>query len=206
MISFPGERSGPFADVGRISVAEYHNMIRASVFDTPEKERHELIEGWILPKAKQSPAHCHACQVLTHFFWDRQLPEDWMYSGIVTLPTADSHPEPDGQIVRERWVEEVDWPRPDESTLVIEVSDVTLSFDQTIKKRVYGRSSIPIYWIVNIPDRQVELYTDPTGPTDPPENAGYRSRHDYHEADSVPVVIGGQQVAMIPVANLLPRV
>jgi Uma2 family endonuclease len=206
MIAFPGPRSGPFAHLGRITVVEYHEMIRAGVFDTEEKERHELIEGWILPKGRQSPMHCYVRQFLTNFFWDHQLPEGWMYSGIVTLPTADSHPEPDGQIVRDRWVEEVDWPRPDESALIVEAADVTLEFDQTIKKRVYGRAGIPTYWIVNIPDRQVEVHTDPTGPTDPSDAAGYRSRQDFREAAAVPVMIGGQEVARIPVVSLLPRV
>jgi len=204
MIAFPGQRSGPFAHVERITVAEYHAMIRAGLFDTEEKERHELIEGWIVAKARQSPMHCYVRQYLTHFFWDRDLPEGWMFSTIVTLPTADSHPEPDAQIVRDRWVEAVDWPRPDESALVVEAADVTLEFDRTIKRRVYGRAAVPSYCIVNIPDRQVEVYSDPTGPTDPPEAAGYRHRQDYHESDAVPVVICGQTIAQIPVARMLP--
>lgn len=201
----PWPRTGPFKDTARLTVEEYHRMIRAGVFDTEEKERHELIEGWILPKAPQSPMHCYVRQVLSHFFWERELPEGWMFSSIVTLPTIDSYPEPDAQIVRDRWVEAVDWPRPDESALVVEAADVTLEFDRTVKHRVYGRASIPIYWIVNIRDRQVEVYTDPTGPTDPPEDAGYSSRQDYREGDEVPVVIRGQEVARILVASLLPR-
>jgi Uma2 family endonuclease len=189
-----------------MSVEEYHRMIRAGVFDTEEKERHELIEGWILPKARQSPMHCYVRQFLTNFFWHRELPDGWMFSSIVSLPTADSHPEPDGQIVRDRWVEAVDWPRPDESALTIEAADLTLDFDRTIKRRVYGRARIPVYWIINIPDRQVEVYTNPTGVTDPPDAAGYNPRQVFRDADSVPVVIRGQVVAHIPVSRLLPRV
>ena len=49
--------------------------------------------------------------------------------------------------------------------------------------------------------RQVEVYTDPTGPA---ANPSYRQRTDCAAADSVPLVIGGQQVALIPVVSLLP--
>jgi hypothetical protein len=72
--------------------------------------------------------------------------------------------------------------------------------------RVYGQAGLAIYWIVNIADRQVEVYTEPTGPTDPPEAAGYRGKRYYHESESVPVVIAGQTVAEVPVAGLLPRI
>ena len=63
----------------------------------------------------------------------------------------------------------------------------------------YGRAGIPVYWIVNLRDSQVEVYTDP----DPA--GGYRSRVDYRPGDDVPVVIDGQVVGRIAVTDLLPR-
>ena len=48
----------------RITVDQYHRMIEAGVFDTEEKERCELIEGWIVPKARQSPGHCYVREIL----------------------------------------------------------------------------------------------------------------------------------------------
>ena len=49
-------------------------------------------------------------------------------------------------------------------------------------------------------DEEVEVHTNPTGP-DPA--SCYRDRHDYGRTDSVPLVIGGQVVGTIPVADLL---
>ena len=59
------------------------------------------------------------------------------------------------------------------------------------------RAGIPVYWIVNLVDRQVEVYTDP-GPT------GYASRTDLRSGQHVPVVIGAQQRGQIAVDDVLP--
>lgn len=60
------------------------------------------------------------------------------------------------------------------------------------------RSGIPVYWIVNLVDRQVELYTHP-GP------AGCGSRVTFQAGQDVPVVVAGVEVGRIAVAEILPR-
>src|SRR5262249_8406459 len=92
-------------------------------------------------------------------------------------------------------------PRPQEIALLIEVADSTLIRDRQDKGRLYARASIICYWIINLVDRQVEVYTDPTGPGRSPS---YRQQQIYGVADSVPLVIGGREVARIPVTDLLP--
>jgi hypothetical protein len=59
---------------------------------------------------------------------------------------------------------------------------------------------VPVYWIVNLVDRRVQVYTDPTGPADEPT---YRQRKDYAETDEVPVTLDGREVGRIPVRELL---
>jgi len=54
-----------------------------------------------------------------------------------------------------------------------------------------------VTWIVNLVDRQVEVYTDP-GP------AGYASRKDFPSGQQVPVVIDGRQGVQIAVDDILP--
>ncbi len=61
---------------------------------------------------------------------------------------------------------------------------------------VYGRAGIPVYWIVNLVDRQVEVYTAPS-------LTGYASRVDYTSGMSVPVVIAGTVVGHIAVDDIL---
>ena len=88
-----------------------------------------------------------------------------------------------------------------ELALVVEVSDSSLGHDRGFKKAIYAAAAIAVYWIINLVDRQVEVYTDPTGPADPPD---YRQPQDFGPADEVPVVIAGREVARIPVRELLP--
>src|SRR5690625_7500127 len=52
---------------------------------------------------------------------------------------------------------------PSNALLVVELSDTTYDFDVDIKLALYARSGIPEYWIVNLSERQVVVYTEPSG-------------------------------------------
>ncbi len=92
-------------------------------------------------------------------------------------------------------------PQPCDLALVVEVSDTSLRYDQGDKKLIYAAASIAFYLIVNLVDRRVEVYTDPTGPDERPD---YRQRRDLGETEQVPLVIAGREVARIPVSELMP--
>jgi Uma2 family endonuclease len=81
------------------------------------------------------------------------------------------------------------------------VSDSSLAQDRGVKKRLYAAARIPVYWIVNLLERQIEVYTDPSGPADQPD---YRNRQDFAVSDSVPFVIDGRELGRIAVVDLLP--
>jgi Uma2 family endonuclease len=85
--------------------------------------------------------------------------------------------------------------------LVAEVAETSLAYDRDEKQQIYAEARLPVYWIINIVDRQVEVYTDPTGPAALPT---YRRRQTFGENDVVPVVLDGQQVGQIAVRDLLP--
>jgi hypothetical protein len=65
---------------------------------------------------------------------------------------------------------------------------------------VYGLASIPVYWIINLVDQRVEVYTNPTGVDADP---GYRRRDDYGQNDKVPLIIDGEIIAQVPTSELL---
>jgi Uma2 family endonuclease len=77
-----------------------------------------------------------------------------------------------------------------------EVADTTPAKDRR-RQRTYGPAGIPVYWIINLPDRKVEVYTSP-GPD------GYAARTDYSPGMSVPLEIDGVIVGEIAVDDLLP--
>jgi Uma2 family endonuclease len=82
--------------------------------------------------------------------------------------------------------------------LVIEISAATLAEDRTDMGRVYATGGIPYYWIVNLIDTQVEVYTDPD-----PAAGRYGNRVDFLPGQDVPVIIDGQEVGRIAVLDLL---
>ncbi len=63
------------------------------------------------------------------------------------------------------------------------------------------RASIPIYWIVNLMDRCVEIYTDPTGPGEFPD---YLTRQVFNEDDQIPTILDGKELGRVAVRDLLP--
>lgn len=116
----------------------------------------------------------------------------------VRLPGRDSEPEPHRCVVRGTIRDyKTHHPGPGEVALIAEVSDSSLADDRKLATEVYGPVGVPIYWIVNLVHRQVEVYTDP-GP------GGYRSCEVFPEGQSVPVVVDGQWLGRIAVADILP--
>ncbi len=74
-------------------------------------------------------------------------------------------------------------------------------FDRGIKWHGYAAAGVPVYWIVDLTRRSVEVYTDPTGQGETAEYHGFKS---YGEGDRVPVVIEGQELGTIAVKDILP--
>ena len=77
----------------------------------------------------------------------------------------------------------------------------SLAGDRDDKGRIYAAAGILSYWIINLVDRQVEVYTSPSGPAAQP---GYSQRAVYRAGDYVPLVLDGTTIAQIAVQDLLP--
>jgi Uma2 family endonuclease len=179
----------------RITVDEYDRMATAGVFDEPKKI--ELIDGYLVTKMPKSPEHSFSTRVVFKSI-EKMLPPGWMAQKAdpIRIPPYDE-PEPDVAIVRGT---DSDFrhrlPEAGEVGLAVEVSRTNPSADR-LQENSYARGGIPVYWIVNLVDRQVEVYTDP-GP------AGYATRTEYRSGQQVPVVIDGQQCGQIAVDDILP--
>ncbi len=84
--------------------------------------------------------------------------------------------------------------------LVVEVADTSLEDDRKMAL-TYSGGSIPVYWIVNLKARQVEVYTlvKRRGTA-----SGYGRPRVFKAGQSVPVVLDGVEVGRIAVADILP--
>jgi Uma2 family endonuclease len=132
--------------------------------------RCELIDGEIFDMAAQNNPHVFGISRTTRVLL-AIFDETWWVTiqSTVRLPRGDM-PDPDFAVR----------PGPGSSDnavqplplLVIEVSDDTLLSDQLIKSSMYAANGILDYWILNVRDRQLEIYRDPV--PDATRRHGYR--------------------------------
>jgi Uma2 family endonuclease len=189
----------PDVPIYRLSVAQYHAMAEAGILN--EDDPVELLEGWLVRKMTKHPPHTlgtlRARRVL-----EGLLSDQWYVNSQEPIATAESEPEPDVFVARGVPSDyEARHPGPEEVVLVVEVADRSLVQDRGTKKRVYARAGIAVYWIVNLIERQVEVYTDPTGPAEAPD---YRQRREYRLDDAIPLVLGGAEIGRIGVREVMP--
>jgi Uma2 family endonuclease len=187
------------ASIPRFSVARYQRMIEAGIL-TPE-DKVELLENYVVLKMPRNPLHDSTIQRMLETLFPCR-PAGWgiRMQSAVTLP--DSQPEPDFAFVRGSSADyAARHPGAADVGLVIEVADSSLLRDQRDKTRIYARGGIPCYWIVNLVDRRIEVFTQPTGPTTIP---AYQSFQTYQPGDDVPLVLDGAPVATVRADDLLP--
>lgn len=191
----------PTLPVYRLSVDQYHRMVRADILT--EDDRVELLNGYLVPKMTKTQPHNIASGKLNDVLM-RVIPAGWYLAREEPLRATDeSGPEPDLMIVRgNRDDYPENPPRGSDIALVVEVAEASLSRDKVEKKAIYAASGIPAYWLVNLPARRVEVYTDPTGPADWPD---YRMRTDHGPEDALVLILDGREVARIAVQDILPR-
>lgn len=175
----------------RFNVDEYERM----VLDNP---RVELIDGYVVTKVPKKPAHSWSTKAVVKGL-DRLLPPGWTSRQEQPVRLSDfDEPEPDITIVR--GVDD-DYrhrhPLPADVGLLVEVSESTLDRDRNEKLPAFARGGIAVYWIVNLVDRQVEVYSSP-GP------GAYRSAQVFRSGQQVPVILDGRLIGQIGVDDVLP--
>lgn len=90
-----------------------------------------------------------------------------------------SEPQPDLAVVKAKADHyKSAHPTPKDVLLVIEVADSSTDFDNKVKAKLYGKAGIPEYWIVEIEEACVRVFTDPS-------KQGYRTIKEYHRGDKV---------------------
>jgi len=182
-------------NVFRLSVRQYHEMIDAGVFN--EDDRVELIEGVLVRKMTKGPPHDFTVSILKDMLTPL-VGNDWIVRVQSAITLRDSEPEPDIAIVaapHKRYQQR--HPGPRDIALVIEVAESTLEYDRSDKLRIYARAGVPAYWIVNLVDDRLEVYSDPRGGKTPT----YRIYAEFGPEDAVTLA----DVFSLPLANVFPN-
>lgn len=194
-----GQAAMPGELIFKLSIDQYHQMIHAGILT--DDDPIELLDGWLVYKMPKNRQHIIATRHARDLI-EQSIPPGWYVDSQEPITMEESEPEPDVCVIRGALDDYPDHhPRPTDIALLVEVADTTLDRDRGFKKRLYAQAGIPIYWIVNLQDLQVEIYTQPSGPGRLPD---YHQRQDYVLTQSVPLVIDSQEVGRLPVQDLLP--
>ena len=180
--------------------AEYDRLIEIGFFD--EDEPIELLGGQLVVREPQYTPHATgvrlADEALRRVFgtgWD-------IRAGLPLALDDESEPEPDVCVVPggPRTYRDAHPSRP---VLVVEVALSSLAVDRRIKGSLYARAGILDYWIVNLPERQLEVHRSPI--------ADAAASHGWHyadvqilRADDSVLPLAARAAATVAVADLLP--
>ncbi len=142
------------------TLTEYERMIEAGILQ--EDERLELISGEIVKMPPIGFDHGMGVAKLTGLF-NRSVGDKALIwpQGPIQLDNK-SRPEPDIALLK---LQEYGAKKPvtaSDVLLIIEVADTTLKSDRTVKSQLYAQAGIPEYWIVNLPDGVIEVFTEPS--------------------------------------------
>lgn len=180
---------------------EYYKLAERGIIG-PE-ERLELIEGEIIRKmAPMLTPHATGIRAVEVALL-RTFPTG--YDVRVQLPLAlgpHNEPEPDVYVVTGSF-RDYETAHPTTALLVVEIADSSLESDRATKSAIYARADIAEYWILNLPDRLLEVHRQPAPMSEMPLGFGYRSIQRLTESETVTPLAAPQ--TQITVADLLPR-
>jgi len=132
---------------------EYDQLVALGTF---QNERIELLEGVLVQMSPIGPLHDSTVQKLTRLLvltLDQRAAVRCQ-SSFAALEY--SEPQPDLAVVP---LGEYDTDHPHTAHLIIEVAENSLALDRGKKLRLYATCAIPEYWVVNLPERCIEVYT-----------------------------------------------
>ena len=194
-----GPFKAPVAGFFRFTVKQYHKMIADGVLT--EDDRVELLEGYLVDKMPHDPIHDGTIQKINRRLV-RAIPAGWEVRVQSAVTLSQSEPEPDLALVREDRNGFMNrHPGISDFGILIEVSNSTLDTDRGDKGAIYARAGLPEYWIVNVLDLQIEVFERPSGASADPS---YTTNRIFKRGSSIPLVLNGITVALIPVDELLP--
>ncbi|MCS6863160.1 MAG: Uma2 family endonuclease, partial [Abditibacteriales bacterium] len=114
---------------------------------------------------------------------------------------TDSDPEPDiaVEVGNSRTYRDA---HPTTAVLIVEIADSSLDHDRRCKGSLYASEGIEDYWIVNLVDRQLEVYRQPHADATQPYGFGYADVRVLKARERVAPLAAPR--SWVKVADLLP--
>lgn len=140
------------------SLNDYHQLVDNGVLD---HKNVELLDGELIEMPPESPLHSYVTRSGSDYL-RQALKGLALVIEAHPITLTNSEPEPELAIVKlsatgyqhhHPFVEDIFW--------LIEISNKTLNYDLSDKKRIYAQEGIKEYWVADINNRQVYIFLDP---------------------------------------------
>ena len=144
----------------RFRVDDFRKMTEAGIL--PEESGWEIIDGYLIDKMTIGSKHAGTVKRLNRKLTN--LPGDLVIVSVQDPIQIDEYnaPEPDIALLKPREdFYAASHPTPEDVLLLIEVSDSTIEYDREIKKNIYAQAGIAEFWLVNLQENTVEIYSQP---------------------------------------------
>jgi len=182
----------------RFTREEFYQMLDLGFF---QDQRVQLIEGEIVQMASQTNHHAASIQLSRDALVAAFGPGFWVRVQMSLDLTPWSVPDPDVAVVPGS-PKGCSNDNPTTALLVVEVSITTLRFDRGQKASLYARAGIQDYWLLNLVDRELEVYRNPVVDATKPYGYGYADETILKAQDFATPLAAPQ--ACIRVDDLLP--
>jgi Uma2 family endonuclease len=144
----------------KFTVAQFEQMISQGIFT--EADHIELIDGEILTMSPINHPHAIVVSKLSYILGEMLGRTAYVWAQQPLWLDDRSRPQPDIALLK--WRDDfyiAKRPTSEDVLLVIEIADTSLSTDRGAKRAKYAKAGIPEYWIVNLRNKVVEVYSDP---------------------------------------------
>lgn len=159
-----------------LTVEEYHRIGELGIL---QGQSLELINGEILEMSPVGSDHASIVEKLKDLLTIKLYQQAIVRVQNPIHLSRYSEPEPDLAIVqyRDDYYRKAH-PTPSDTVAVIEVADTSLAYDLEVKLPLYAQHEIKEFWLINISQQQLEVYTHPADGT-------YKMRQIYNNDDIV---------------------
>ena len=177
---------------------EYNRMASMGLF---EGRRVELIEGQVFDMAAMKSFHAVAVDLtdaaLKIFFG----PGYYIHQQKPFVISDISEPEPDVAVIKGDIRDFTD-AHPTAAELIVEVADSSLSYDRSVKGSLYAKAEIAEYWILNLADNQLEVYSKPMADMEAEYGFSYKISKIYRSGEQVTLLSASDK--SVTIADILP--
>ncbi len=204
--------SGKAPGLMPLNVDQYEQMAASGIL--PEGSPVELLDGLIVCKDRRDgsdggsthgslhgPMHAMVVTALHTNLGPLVQPFGMHVRAQLPIHLEPNHqPEPDiAIIIGDNRNYATALPTADQTSVVIEVADSSLTFDRGTKQRICADAGIPTYAIVDLPSRTIEVYQQP--------HVGhgiYRHKETFAEDQTVTLYLPGGDSVNFDVGGVLP--